>query len=36
MTKELLFSARHKNDILKIVKKHPSNNSKLRAYYINY
>jgi hypothetical protein len=35
MTKGLLISARRKNDISKLVKKHP-NNVNLRAYLIKY
>jgi len=35
MTKGLLISARRKNDISKLVKKHP-NNVTLRAYFIKY
>lgn len=35
MTKALLISARSKNDISKMVKKHPYN-LKLCAYYIKY
>ncbi|XP_022163951.1 uncharacterized protein LOC111029296 [Myzus persicae] len=35
MTKGLLISARRKNDISKLVKKHP-NNVNLRAYFIKY
>jgi len=34
MTKGLLTSARRKNDLSKMVSKHP-NNIKLREYYLN-
>jgi len=35
MTKGLLISAHRKNDISKMVKKHP-NDFNLRSYYIKY